>query len=369
MVRRLLPLIAATLLVGVLAAPARAIQPFGPPVEVIDPPCTFDFFSGDAVRDSGENSHGFAQFFGGGCGGNPAIHYFEGDGASFLHEPTPYVGEVLAAAWDDTGSYLLYNDRARGVRIAKRLSDGTYTPGRTLSSAVVDQVVAVQGDLVAANGEWWAVWNEQVGPGGEFAQTDLFEGRTIGSLVNRQRITTSPQPDLWPSLALTPGQTFPLTMVWERAIDEFTADLRIGQNATLRWDSRPFATNGSLNTTPDVQVVGVTTHVTWWRDQRIVVADDAGTGTTFSSHTFNLPGFIRPRFAESAGVLFVGWTRALRDSRTFVAAKVSGVWSGTHASPSVPGRDQYLFGLVPRGGKGSALNVSLTSRLYATSET
>ena len=69
---------------------------------------------------------------------------------------------------------------------------------------------------------------------------------------------------------------------------------------------------------PDVEVVGTTTYLTWIRD-----------GT---SH-------------------------------------VGGVWTGAYASPANLPRPQILVGLVPRAGKATALNVSVTSRLYATTET
>jgi len=52
-----------------------------------------------------------------------------------------------------------------------------------------------------------------------------------------------------------------------------------------------------------------------------------------------------------------------------VAERVGTVWSGTRASPVVPTRDQELLGIAPKAGVATALNVSITARLYATNET
>jgi hypothetical protein len=65
--------------------------------------------------------------------------------------------------------------------------------------------------------------------------------------------------------------------------------------------------------------------------------------------------------------VYGGWTATV--NRAFVAARVGGVWDGAFASPANLPRLQFLVGLVPSGGKATALNVSFTSRLYATTET
>jgi hypothetical protein len=58
MARRMASLVAAVLLLAALAAPAGAIGPFGPPVTIVDPPCEFDGFNVDLVRDTSEVAHG-----------------------------------------------------------------------------------------------------------------------------------------------------------------------------------------------------------------------------------------------------------------------------------------------------------------------
>jgi hypothetical protein len=99
---------------------------------VYDPPCPFDDFSVDAAQDTSGVAHGFAQLW---CEDDLTIHYFEGSGGTWTQEATPYQGFVMGVAWDTTGTYLLYLDvrQGQGVRITKRLTDGTYTPGRLLS--------------------------------------------------------------------------------------------------------------------------------------------------------------------------------------------------------------------------------------------
>ena len=109
MARRGLSLVAAVLLVGALAVPARAIGSLGRRISIWDPVCDFDAFNVDLVRDTSEVAHGFADLWG--C---PTpdfrIDYFEGSGTTWTRQATPYRGFVVAVAWDTTGTYLLYVD-------------------------------------------------------------------------------------------------------------------------------------------------------------------------------------------------------------------------------------------------------------------
>jgi hypothetical protein len=368
MARRTVLLLLSALLVGLMAAPAHAIGAFGPPVEILNPGCSFGFATGDVAQDADENAHGFVQFQGGACV-NQVIHYFEGSGGTWTRQQSPYRGLVLAVAQDATGTYLLYFTTNQRLRITKRLADGTFTGGRELSSTAGTGALIPQGDVVATGGQWWAVWNEAVGPGGEFAQTELFQAFTIGGVNRtRQRITTNPRNDDQPTLALTPGPTFPLNLIWARndGAQGLSSDPRRGLgNASGGWSSANLATIGSNNLTPDARVVGGTTYVTWWRDGRIVQADNGG--GSFASHTFNTPGQPGPRIGFSAGNVYAAWTVAAVPARTFVAERVGGAWTGARASPIVP-RDQVLLGIAPVDGSATAINLSITSRLYATNE-
>jgi hypothetical protein len=382
MARRLLPLVMAVLLVGALAAPARAIGSFGPPVNIWDPVCVFDAFNVDLARDTSEVAHGFADLWG--CPNSDfRIHYFEGSGTTWTLESTPYHGFVVAVAWDATGTYLLYIDLATfNLRITKRLTNGTYTSGRPLASGRALDSNLSQGDVVASGGQWWAVWREHVAsggvPGDEFDQTELFQAYTIGGTnVRRERITTNPGWDSAPTLALTPATTFPLVLVWSRSGSEFgppsPSDLRRATgNAAGTWSSSLLATAGFTNFRPDVQVAGTTTYVTWNRDGRTVVADNGG--GSFVSHTFITPGNqnigFGPRVAVSSGNVVVGWTGGTSPRpRAFVAKRVGSAWTGTYASPSSATRTQVLAGVAPIGGLATAVILSLGSRLYATNET
>jgi hypothetical protein len=274
----------------------------------------------------------------------------------------------MGVAQDATGTYLLYLDprQGQGVHITKRLSDGTYTPGRVLSPAPSGDS---QGDVVATGGQWWAVWTEAVG-----FRNELFQAYTIGGSAHaRQRITFNPLNDWGPTLALSPGSTFPLTLIWVRGggeegeTPETHSELRraLG-SAGGSWSSSTLASLGFSNFWPDARVVGTTTYVTWLRDGRAVAADNQG--GRFASHTFTTPAIPhgRPRTGVSSGVVFAAWTTG--NNRAFVAARAGRVWSGAYASPSSATRLQFVVGLVPRSGKTTALTVSFGSRLYATTE-
>jgi hypothetical protein len=276
----------------------------------------------------------------------------------------------MGVAQDATATYLLYLDpgQGQGVRITKRLVDGTYTGGRVLSHNWASSSGTL-GDVVATGGQWWAVWTELVG-----VRNELFQAYTVGGASHaRQRITFNPLNDWGPTLALTPGSTFPLTLIWVRGggeegeTPETKSDLRRAQgNADGTWSSSTLATLGFSNFWPDARVVGTTTYVTWVRDGRAVAADN--TGGSFASHTFNTPAIPhgRPRTGVSGGKVFAGWTTGAY--RSFVAVRSGGVWTGAYASPSSATRLQFLVGMVPRAGKANALIVSVGSRLYATAE-
>jgi hypothetical protein len=373
MVRRLFRFasIMAILVLALSATPARAIGAFWPPVSVYDPPCSFDSFSVDAAQDSNGIAHGFAQLWGDSCGNNPPIRYFQGTGTTWTQQTTPYRGFVMGVAWDRTGTYLLYLDirPGQGIRIAKRLTDGTYTAGQLLSPNWASSLDTL-GDVVATDGRWWAVWTEFVGAP---AQLDLFQAYTIGgSFHPRQRITSDPLWDWGPTLALTPGSTFPLSLIWVRGNTEGESatqtDLhRALGSASGTWSSSTLTTLGLNNFWPDARVVGTTTYLTWIQDGRAMVADNRS--GQFVSHRFTTPAIEhgRPRVGFSSGRVFVGWTTTV--NRTLVAVRIRGVWIGVYASPAGQAGRQFLVGLAPRVGKATALNVGLTSRLYATAET
>jgi hypothetical protein len=376
--RRSTLLVLVVLLLAVLAAPARAIGAFGPPVTIDDPTCEFDAVNVDQAQDASGVTHGFSTLWGSDCNTTFAIRYFQGSGAGWTSEATPYRGFVVAVAWDTTGTYLLYVDDHLNLRVTKRQSNGVYIQGRLLSTSVGPDGSLAQGDVVASGGRWWATWREHLAPGGgpgdEFDQTDLFQAYTVGgTFVPRERVTTSPSWDSAPSLALTPATTFPVRLVWARGGSDFG-----GSETDLRralgdqdgdWVSTTLATAGFLNFWPDVQMSGTTTYVTWNRDGRTVQANNA-TGT-FLSKTFLTPAAQdqRPRIVVAAGQVVVGWTTTSFPRTAFVAERVGTSWSGRVASPAGLTRLQLLTGVAGVGGTATASIVSLGSRLYSATET
>jgi hypothetical protein len=379
-IRRPILLVLALLLVGVVAAPARAIGTFGPPVTIDNPTCEFDAFNVDQAQDAAGVVHGFSTLWGSDCNTGFAIRYFEGSGAGWAVEDTPYRGFVVATAWDTTGTYLLYMDRFLNLRITKRQSNGVYIQGRLLSTVanVGPDGSTAQGDVVASGGRWWAVWREHVAPGGgpgdELDQTDLFQAYTVGgTYVPRERITSNARWDGFPSLAVTPGTTLPIRLVWKRGGSDFGASedgdiMRALGDAGGGWVSAALATAGSLNTWPEVQMLGTTTYVVWNRDGRTVQANNA-TGS-FLSRTFVTPAAqnARPRLAVAPGHVVVGWTTA-GTFDAFVAERVGTSWTGRTASPAGLSRLQVLTGVAASGGTATATIVSLTSQLYSATET
>jgi hypothetical protein len=379
MARRPALLLLSLLLVGVVGAPARAVGPFGPPVTIDNPTCAFDAFNVDQAQDASGVTHGFSDLWGSDCNTSFAIRYFERSGAGWAVEATPYRGFVVATAWDTTGTYLLYVDPTLNLRITKRQANGVYIQGRLLSARVNigPDGSSAQGDVVATGGQWWAVWREHVAPGGgpgdEFDQTELFQAYTVGgTYVPRERVTTSPSWDSAPALALTPGTTFPVRLVWARGGSDFG-----GSETDLRralgdqdggWVSATLATAGFLNFWPDVAMSGTTTYVTWNRDGRTVQASNAS--GSFLSHTFVTPAVQsqRPRIAVGPGQVVVGWTTAAVPYRAFVAERTGSSWSGAAASPAGLPRLQLLTGVATTGGNATATIVSSGSQLYSATE-
>jgi hypothetical protein len=347
-------LLSLAMLVGA-ALPARAVGTFGASVTVVPSPCSFNFADLDAALGSDGLTRGFATYSGPGCASE--IWYFQGSGSTWTRQLSPYRGIVLGVAVDGVDTYLLYG-ASDGVRITKRTAAG-FTPGRRLSSFGVGGAVDPRGDVIATGGTWWAVWDEPVGSGGEFAQHELFQAKTYGTDRNRQQITFNPLYDSAPSLAKRPGGG--AVLAWERndgARGE-VSDIRVATSADGTWSSRAFATAGNLNTQPDVFTAGTVTYVAWIRDGRAVEGDN--TSGAFTSHTFLTPASFRPRVAASLGRVFVIWTT--EPPRAFFAERVAGVWSGTFLSdPDRPG-----LAVTGRAGKATVLMLS-GLRLFARTE-
>ena len=158
---------------------------------VVAPPCATTPGTADAAF-GGSTIHGFAGFSA--C--SHAIYYFQGGTQGYTRQLSPYRGVVLGVDADETATYLVYlmtdtAGHASGIGVTKRSHAGTFFPTRVLSTAAGNQVVTPTADIGAESGRWWAVWTEQVGPGGEFAPQQLFQAKTYGTAAGASR---SPSP-------------------------------------------------------------------------------------------------------------------------------------------------------------------------------
>jgi len=313
---------------------------FGPAATLV--PSCGPGLGGAAIASDG-TTRGFAE-----CNGNPdgPIWYFRHrPGAAPARQLTPYTGAVLAVAWDGVGATYVVFQQGSQLKIAKRTeAGGAYSPITTLTTTGANARLFTA-DVVASNGQWWAVWSEQVGPGGEFAQTELFQRHTLLGVQPRTRITATASniDDDQPALAYLNGK---VTLAWTRAVDPAVpgpSDIRIATSTGGAWSSRLFASLGTANYDPDVFVAGVVTFVTWGRDGRVVVADN-GTGS-FVSRTFGTPGFI-PSVAYSFGKVFVAWVSD-PGNQVVVAERSGGVWT----SAAVVGAPSAPTVVLAQGGK------------------
>jgi hypothetical protein len=219
-----------------------------------------------------------------------------------------------------------------------------------LSTAAGSQVTIPTADIGAEGGKWWAVWTEQVGPGGEFAPLQLFQAKTFGTPADHQQITvTGPDVDnTQPSISL---DTRGAVMAWTRQTApaaDGPSDLWVATNPNTAWSSRMFSSLGTHNNSADVKRVAGPTFLTWVRDGRIVEAEN--TTGTWTSHVFLTPGS-EPRVGATSGSIFVVWTaangvfyaRGNKGSRSFVGQSVSA--PGTHLDTTVAafGKDTLLI--------------------------
>src|SRR6185503_16363217 len=141
-------------------------------------------------------------------------------------------------------------------------------------------------DRGAENGRWWAVWTEQVGPGGEFAPQQLFQAKTYGTAADHQQITftASNVDNTEPSISLDGNGA---VLAWTRRTapeQPGPADLWVATNANTAWSSRVFSSDGTDNRTADVKRISGFTFLAFVRDGRIVEAEN--TTGAWTSHVF-----------------------------------------------------------------------------------
>jgi hypothetical protein len=359
MFRRLATAAAVCLAVLAIPSPAFAADSFTAPVTVVDPPCATTPGSADAAFGGG-TVRGFAGFSA--C--SRAIYLVQGGSQGYTRVLSPYRGVVLGVDADETATYLVYlmtdaAGNASGIGVTKRSHAGSFLPTRVLSTAAGGQVVTPTADIGAEGGRWWAVWTEQVGPGGEFAPQQLFQAKTYGTAADRQQITfTGPGLDnTEPSVSLDGnGAVLAWTRQYQPAVPG-PADLWVATNANTAWSSRVFSDTGTDNRTADVKRISGFTFLAFVRDGRIVEAENTTGGWT--SHVFLAPGD-RPRVGASSGSQFVAWTAS--NGQVFYAR-------GNKGSQSFVGRYVSAAGttldtMVTANGKGTLL-IRSGLRLYS----
>jgi hypothetical protein len=131
------------------------------------------------------------------------------------------------------------------------------SPPRQLSSTAPGAVAPTGAILAGGGNTWWAVWSEQVGPGGEFSQTELFQAKTYQFAA--VGINTDP------SIETTVGPGGHTYVAWLRDGQVFESDNRSGG-----FQHKAFVANG-LST--DIGVSGGRTRVVW---------SEAGDGTVLA---------------------------------------------------------------------------------------
>jgi hypothetical protein len=320
MARRTLVVVVALGLVAALAPPARASWTVGAAATVVPFGCR-SAGSADAAAGPDRVVRGFASFQGGTCT-DRRLRWFEGPGGDWRQLVSPYQGRVLAVADDGAATWVLYAAQD-GTRLGAASRAGAFRPSTRLSARS-----ALAGDLIAAGGRWWAVWTERTSPTG---LASLYQARTLGSAVTRQRLTVSAVVDGHPSLGRAASGT--AVLVFDRTNPATRrSDLIIGRNPGGAWQWRALTTDGASRN-PSLAMAGQTTHVVWQHSTGIVHADN-GSGT-FRPHRFATPG-AGPLVAVSAGRVHLAWTlaRAGRPSHVFLAERSGANWVGNDVTPA-----------------------------------
>jgi hypothetical protein len=369
--RRLLTILSIALVVGALTVPAKAAVG---PTTVVQVGCNFETATADAVVTSGGLTRGFVSFHGGGCANVGLIFYFQGSGSTWTRAQSPLRGRVLATADDGSATFLLYQSSS-GVWVAKRPHTGGLVNVQRISTTALGGAVVSTGDLVAITDQWWAVWSEQVGPGGEFAPQKLFQSKTIGAgdcidPIVKQQITINPSlDDERPSIVLKPASAGAsgAELFFARTNGEAGTSGHIWRGAAgcdADWSFRQLSFAGQIDLNPDASRSGVgNNHVTFQRDGSHIVYLNNSSGT-YRGRQFATPG-VEPRVTTSQGVVFV----AFRDFRQhpFVAIFRSGAWAGRDLTPGAGG--QLVLAVTASGGRGTVLAASFAShRLYAVAD-
>ncbi len=335
-------LIAASSLLVVQQNANAAAGPFHPPVTVV-PSC------GDALADAAAGNDGAVRGFAS-CNltSGSRLTYFRHRGGTVTRHTSPYTGIVRAVAWDGVNSLYVVYIQGSSLKIGKYAeSTGAFAAPTVLSTH--SGVVSFSADVVASHGKWWAVWSEQIGPGGEFAQTELFQRRTLNGTLGKTRITNTASniDDASPSLAYSNGT---LSMVWTRTTNPNVpgpSTLRYATTTGSGFVASTFA-GGAENEAASIAVVSGRTYVSWQRGLTIWEKDNA-TGP-WTTKRFATAGF-NSSLAVSSGKVFVAWTTTGGNQRVFVAERTGATWSGA----TVTGPFARSLSLAATAGKATTI--------------
>jgi hypothetical protein len=349
-----LALVVSLLVVVALAvvppAPAGASWAAGSAATVAPAACAPARALADAAVGADSRVRGFVRFQGAACT-DTRLTWFEGMGTTWRRTGSAYRGKVLAVADDGAATWVLYA-AADGTRLGSRDRAGAFAPSIRLSTHT-----ALSGDLVAAGGHWWAVWAERVGTG---RLASLFQARTIGTPVARQRITSQPYADGHPALGRVASGT--AVLAFERANPATgRSDVRFGRNPGGGWTFAALTANGTSRA-PSLATAGQRTHVAWQQGTRIVHADNPS--GSFRTHLFATPG-TAPRVATSAGHVFDAWTlpRGGRPAHVFLAERGGDLWTGNDVTAAATS-PEAAAAVVAAGGAATVLGAE-PARLWA----
>jgi hypothetical protein len=369
-------LVAGTLL-GLPTGASAAPPSFGTPVTVVPAGCNFDEVTGDVKLSSDAITRGFVAFHGGSCGLEPSIRYFRQSGGGWTAVTSPYRGRVLAVAADGVSTWLLYANLG-GIHLGRRTGAGAFAASRRLSTVGLSGAVHPTGDVVASGGRYWAVWSEQVGPGGEFAQTELFQALTLGQGhfhddIARQRITfTTASDDIQPALTLDPktsGDTARVLMIWNRndGAQGLVSTLRVASAAfDGRWTSRQWSRTGTFAGSPDLHTIfsSKTVLAAYVAGGRIIQATNPP--GTLVTNRFARAG-TGPRITRSLGANFTAWTSNAQHVVLARSGAAGSIQFEVDLTPTAG--QQQLIGVTARDGKATVLGASYTSdRLYSIAQ-
>lgn len=346
-----------------------------------------------AARAPGGRIHGFASFRDSrDCGDR--IYYFEGYGSTWRHEPTALTGKVVSAAADSTGVHLLAvtpgtggapGTAELGISFRNRAGQMSGLP-YPLARVSAEQPFDGQGDIVAKDGRWFAVWSQYTGTPGDF---HLYQATTMFGGDGEPGRFAAGWPPIMPTgtnpvLALRPeaepGAGEQPQLYWQEGRPGGPRQIRHAPGAYGAW--------GAVTTVaPDVTVspdfpgldaaaTAPAGFVTWTErtaaGDRVVVADDV-TGSWRRSHPpaeDDLGSWDAAIAATGRTVHAAYGTGDGSPDGAFLGVKERhGPWSAGDITDGVP-RSVDTFGVAgliyDRAGRSTALVFS-GHRLYAVS--